>query len=810
VDAESIAATAKPSSEMPQETLDYFQGDELRTRVFHDKYALRDPNGRVVEHTPLEMWRRMARELASVEVTVEKRREWEEQFYWLLEDFRFIPGGRIMHGAGNHKRVTAMNCYVIPVKDDSIESIFEWMKEAARTYSLGGGVGTDISVLRPRGAPVNNAARSSTGSVSFMELFSLTTGTIGQSGRRGALMITIADNHPDVLDFVKVKRNLDKVRYANISVRVSDAFMRAVDADAPWELGFDSEKAHVRKVVRARDLWNELIKGARDHAEPGLIFWDTIQRWSTSEYNGMNVVTTNPCSEIPLENYGACDLGNLCLSRFVSGEFSPTAEVDWLSLERALRAATRFLDNVLDYNAEKHPLPAQQAASLRSRRIGVGFTGLGDMLIMLGLKYDTEEAVAFVDGLFDRIKNIVYDESVSLAREKGVFPAYDATQHLRGAFLATLSPQVLERVRRFGLRNVALLTVPPVGSGAALAGVTSGIEPIFDISYLRRSESLSQSMFTVYHPLVRQYMERAGIDREDALPPSFVTAHQIRADMRVKMQATIQKHIDHSISSTVNLPQDTPPEEVERIYFLAWKLGAKGITVYREGSREGILITDQQTKEISRGSASMSDGSKPQTDVRASPRPRPKVTNGRTERVETPRGRIYVVVNEDELGVCEVFVHSFDVEADACGRLASLALRAGVDPRAVIEQLWRVQSQEVAFDRSGSGTVVRVTTIAQAVALALGRALYGDTFRPDKEFPRAEALPAPEGRVRQEPLRFAPPQATRLAADSETEMAGNGDRLRPLEFVGLCPDCGTSLAHENGCITCRSCGYSKC
>jgi len=1259
VDAETTVATPSPSTELSQETVEYFHGDDLRARVFFDKYALRDATGRAIERTPVEMWRRIAREIASVEITPEKRAEWEEKFYWLLEDFRFIPGGRIMHGAGNRKRVTLLNCYVNPVKDDSIESIFEWMKEAARTYSLGGGVGADISILRPKGAPVNNAARSSTGAVSFMELMSLTTGTIGQSGRRGALMITIADNHPDVLDFVRVKRNLDKVRYANISVRVSDSFMQAVEHDSMWELEFRNEKAAVSKTVRARELWNELIKGARDHAEPGLIFWDTVKHWSTSEYNGMDVVTTNPCSlvgstyvttpsgvrrldqlvrdavldrvnpeviidrraadsiglagvkadalaftgikriyrvettsgytlrgtadhkvkvmnderpdrlhgskgwkrfdelkpgdvlalmdpndpgllnltfrdrspylhldkdwiqprrrdahywlinvpevwdddlayllgyavgdgcycmhsrrrparrldihmhlqdaphvkpvidrvvssclsgrndgptrvpvgagagvalapyplrtqegssrawmsihssaimrmleslglkpavgyeksvpeailtapkeataaflrglfdadgtisrpsdhplvslsstsrklieevqllllqfgifstvttyqakdknrtasgltyvtkageertyrsvrhiyklsiggfpsierfatrigsalprkgemltalrtwhkmplrdvtdvtrvasvvdeginepvydltvvdtksfianglivsnsEIPLEPYGCCCLGNVNLAAFVTDAFAPGAQVDWKHLETALRSATRFLDNVLDYNAEKHPLPEQKVASLKSRRIGVGFTGLGDMLIKLRLKYDTDEAIGFVDKLFDRIKNIVYDESVDLAQEKGVFPAYDAALHLKGMFLTTMQREVLDRIRINGIRNVALLTVPPVGSGAALAGVTSGIEPIFDVSYTRRSESLSQETFEVYHPLVREYMGRFGLTCEENLPPFFVTAHQIKADMRVKMQAAIQKHIDHSISSTVNLPRDTPPEEVERIYFLAWKLGAKGITVYREGSREGILITDQQTKENSTRSASMSDGTKPQTGARTSPRPRPKVINGRTERIETPRGRIYVVVNEDELGVCEVFVHSFDVEADACGRLASLALRARVDPRDVIEQLWRVQSKEVAFDRSAGGTVVRVTTIAQGVALALGRALYGDAFRPDKEFPRAEVLPVPEARARQEALRFASadPSTIKIPAQDPTEEAeSNGDRMPPLEFIGICPDCGEALVHENGCATCRSCGYAKC
>src|SRR5207249_3582424 len=514
----------------------------------------------------------------------------------------------------------AHNCYVIPVRDDSIESIFDWMREAARTYSLGGGVGTDLSVLRPRGAPVNNAARSSTGSVSFMELFSLTTGTIGQSGRRGALMITIADSHPDVLDFVKVKRNLTKVRYANISVRVSDAFMRAVESDREFPLGFANEHAEVSRMIRARDLWSELIKGARDYAEPGLIFWDQIKYWSTSEYNGM-----------------------------------------------------------------------------------------GDMLIKLGLKYDTDEAVGFVDQLFERIKNVVYDESVNLACEKGVFPAYDADKHLAGRFVATLQPPVLERIRRHGLRNVALLTVPPVGSGAALAGVTSGIEPIFDRAYVRRSESLSQETFKVYHPLVREYMARFEVEREEDLPLFFVTAHQIKPEMRVKMQAAIQKHIDHSISSTVNLPRDATLEDVKRVYLLAWKLGAKGITVYREPSREGILITEEQAAAQSAVTAPIMEERRA-----ATPRPRPKVTVGRTERVETPRGRIYVVVNEDEWGVCEVFVHSLDVEAEGVGRLASLALRGGIDPRGVSAPPWPVPRQEGAFDRSSSGTVVRVTTIAQA------------------------------------------------------------------------------------------------
>ena len=724
------------------------------------------------------------------------------------------------------------NCYVIPIKDDSIEAIFQWMKEAARTYSLGGGVGGDISVLRPAGAPVNNAARTSTGSISFMELMSLTTGTIGQSGRRGALMITIADHHPDVLEFTKIKRNLNRVRYANISVRITDAFMRAVEADEPWGLYYESDRVNVHRTVRARDIWSELIRGARDFAEPGVIFWDTIRRWSTSEYNGMNVTTTNPCSEIPLEPYGACCLGNLNLAAFVSDAFTPQAQVDWPRLDQALRLATRFLDNILDYNADKHPLLEQREASLYSRRIGVGFTGLGDMLCMLRLKYDTDEAITFVDRLFDRAKNTVYDESVNLAREKGVFPGYDRDQHLRGRFLQTLDPDVLARVKAHGLRNVALLTVPPVGSGASLAGTTSGIEPIFDLGYTRRSESLSQETFTVHHPLVRVYMERFGIASEDGLPDYFVTAHEIQPEMRVRMQATIQQHIDHSISSTVNCPAGTAEADVARIYFQAWKLGCKGITVYRADSRENILTAGTARSMQAAGTAAEGAAAKapdvkpsplpsplpapqspavPSVSARRTMRPRPKVTIGRTERIETPRGRIYVTVNEDSEGMCEVFVQSLDVEADAIGRMVSLALRTGADPRDAIEQLWRVQSREVAIDRSADGTIVRVTTVAQGVALALGRTLYGPGFRPDLVYPKADRLPEPRvtnGHTMAPPAADVEPPA---AAEGAEEAAVSVDLQQPLlTFAGVCPDCGSSLIYENGCSSCRSCGYSRC
>ena len=529
-----------------------------------------------------------------------------------------------------------------------------------------------------------------------------------------------------------------------------------------------------------------------------------------------NGIVTGNCAEIPLEGYGDCCLGNINLSKFVEEEFTERARVNWVAIEKAARYGVRFLDNVLDYNADKHPLKAQTEASMISRRIGLGFTGLGDMLVQMRLKYDTDEAIQFVDNLFEKIKNFSYDESVNIGLEKGVFKNFDREKHMRSPFIQRLHPQVQERIRQNGLRNVAVLTVPPVGSGASLAGTTSGVEPIFDLVYTRRSESLSQEYFKVYHPLVGHYMSNFGLKEESELPNFFVTSHQIGAEKRVLMQATIQKHIDHAISSTVNLPREATEEDVSKIYFNAWKMGCKGITVYREGSREGVLITDAETKAKAQGSNTAVQ----QQDSPAAlplPRQRPKVTEGRTERVETPRGPIYVTINEDEFGLCEIFVKSLDAEAEVTGRLASLLLRAGVDPREIMEQLWRVRSREVAFDRSSDGTNVMVTTVAQGVALVIGRYLYGEAFNPKNVYPRASTLPEPPVKPsKQLKLKFSgqsPPADPEAPAQESADRAGtmaNKEFRLMKEFAGICPDCGEVMVQEGGCASCKHCGYTKC
>ena len=729
----------------------------MRARVFYEKYALRDASGRQIEKRPEDMWRRVAKELASPEKEDDKRKEWASKFYWLLEDYRFVPGGRVLFGAGQIRKSTLLNCYFFRIREDSIEAIFEWCKEAARTYSFGGGVGTDISVLRPRGAPVNNSAIYSSGAVSFMELLSTTTGTIGQAGRRGALMITIRVDHPDVMEFISVKKDLKKVNYANISVKISDDFMKAVETDGDFELHFKNEKVEVNKTVRARDVWKSLVKGAWQSAEPGVLFWDTIKRESTTEYNGMEVQGVNPCSEQTLESYGCCCLGSVNLSAFVKEPFTERASIDWDGLTRATQYGVRFLDNVLDYNAERHPLPQQKDASLHSRRVGVGITGLGDMLIKLGLKYDEDSTIEFVDHLFERIKNVIYDYSTDLAKEKGSFPAFDAEKHLAQPFIAKLDDKVKEKIRAQGIRNAAITTIPPVGSGSILAGTSSGVEPVFALFYTRRSKSLSEGEFKVFHPLVKEYMGATGARDEKELPSYFVTSHQIRPEMRVKMQATIQKHIDTAISSTVNLPEDITPEEVEKIYLLAWKMGCKGITVYREGSREGILETEKLVKKVE----------SPQEEFE-----RPKMMEGRTLKLRLPQGGIYVTANTDNGVLKEVFVTlgksggDEKADAEALGRLISLYLQHGGDIKNVVSTLKGIKGKYVSWDE---GT--QLQSIPDAIAKAL------------------ELL-----------------TLNHVVKESGFPTEGN-----PKSPGGTCPDCHeNTLVFENGCYHCGSCGYSKC
>lgn len=579
------AATREELTEAEDQALQraqaWFGGDSLRAEVFLRRYALRDLQGRLREFTPEQMWDRVAGFVARAE---EDRPTWRARFRELLEGFGFVPAGRILFGAGNPRRVTLFNCYYVPIREDSIAGITRWMVEAARTYAAGGGVGTNVDVLRPRGASTASAGLVASGPVSFMEVFSALTGVMGSvEGRRGALMMTLRVDHPDVLEFVRAKSDPQRTRiqHANVSLRVPDRFFAALDADADLRLWFRTPRELVERRVPARRVWEAVVEAAWASAEPGLLFWDTVVRESTAQYGGLEVEGVNVCGEVPMEAYGACNLGSVNLGAFVREPFGPRARMDWSALEEAVQLAVRFLDDVVTVGAPRHPLRAQREASERSRRVGLGVMGLADALAMLGVAYGSEESVRWVEECFRRVRDSAYAASVELAKEKGTFPVFDAAKHERSPFVQRLPAELRRAIRRWGLRNAALLAVAPTGSISLLAGASSGIEPIFGLRYTRL---VAGQRLPAQHPLLALYRRHTG--RED---PDWPTAHRIDPLRRVRLQAAAQRYVDQSISSTVNLPASAGPEVVEAVYRTAWEMGCKGITVFREGSRAAIL-----------------------------------------------------------------------------------------------------------------------------------------------------------------------------------------------------------------------------
>ena len=661
----------------------YYGDNDLAIDVLRSKYLAPGETG------PLQMWDRIAKAMASVE---EDEEHWYERFFSLLLDFKFIPGGRVMHGAGREearRKPTLSNCYVIPIEEDSLDGIYRCLRESAMVYRTGGGVGTDLSILRPKGAPVNATVDQSPGCTAFMNLLSESTNAVSQAGRRGALMLTLRVDHPDVEDFISIKSDAKrmKVQYANVSVLITDEFMEAVLEDTDFDLGWDGK---VYRTVRARELWNKIITSAHASAEPGIIFWDTMREYHNVEYANP-LTSTNPCGEQPLASYTACNLGNLNLVAFVdeSGTF------DYEDLAESTKVASRFLDDVIDYNMDNHAFPKVAEAVASDRRVGLGITGLADALVLMNLRYDSDEALDVVEKIMQTICYFSYETSIDLAREKGAFPLYDWEGVSQSKFIQSLPKGIQDRIRKYGLRNSTLITVPPVGTGSIVAQTTSGIEPIFCTSYRRRVKQHDGETFReykVYHPLIKRLF-----DDDDDLPEQVVTAHEIDPYFRVKMQGVIQRYTDSSISSTINLAEDVSAETVADIYITAYKEGLKGVTVYREGSRQGILQTDDASADTASASASQGGAASRESETADAeggrPRRRPTVTHGVTERIRTGEGNIYVTINEDEQGLCEVFSTigkaggNAAAQSEAISRLISLALRSSIDPHAIVKML---------------------------------------------------------------------------------------------------------------------------
>lgn len=525
----------------------------------------------------------------------------------LIRQKKFLFAGRILANRGLYKdglKVTYSNCYVLEPPKDNLEDIFDTAKKLARTFSYGGGVGIDISKLRPRGAKVNNSAKNTTGAVSFMELYSMTTGLIGQRGRRGALMISMEVSHPDIEDFIDIKTDLTKITKANISVRINDEFMKAVENNETYRCEFivEGNNEHVIKEVDAKKLFMKLCKNNWDYAEPGILFWDNIKKHHLmSEDKEFAYSGVNPCAEEPLPSGGSCLLGSINLAEFVIQPFGTSATFDSNKFKACVRESVIALNQVLDEGLDLHPLQEQKISVDKYRQIGLGVMGIGDMLIKMNMRYGSDKSIDLCKFIARTMLNEAVKQSSLLAKEYGPFKEYKKEAILKSKFFNdNIDDDIKELVKLYGLRNSQLLTIPPTGSISTMLGISGGIEPIFNISYIRKTESLHDEdvYYKVYTPIVKEYMDLKNITDEKDLPDIFVTAMNLDYEDRIKMQQAWQQYIDASISSTINLPYETTVEDVYEIYIKAWKHSLKGITIFRDGcKRSGVLINEKPKDE---------------------------------------------------------------------------------------------------------------------------------------------------------------------------------------------------------------------
>ena len=609
-------------------TLEYFRGDELATNVWMTKYALRNKSGDFMEETPNDMHERLAKEFARIESKFESNSLSYKEIYELFKDFKYIvPQGSPMYGVGNdYVNASLSNCVVVASPGDNVSSIIDSGKELANLFKRRCGVGLDISNLRPENAPVNNAAGTTTGAWSFADFYSYVCRMIGQNGRRGALMISIDVRHPDVEQFVTMKHDLTKVTGANVSVKITDEFMKAVEADDDYVLRYPingNRTPAFTKIIKARDLWEKIIESATHTAEPGLLMWDNITKTLPADAyrdEGFQTLTTNPCGEIPLSAYDSCRLISINLKSFVENPFTEKAEFNFKLFKKIVKKAMRLSDDLVELEIEKLNKIMESCdtddekelwnnllrACTKGRRTGLGTHGLADAIACLNHAYDSPRALRVIDQIYESLKINAYTESVQLAQERGAFPVFDWDTEQNNSYISNLPNFLRDKISRFGRRNISILTNAPTGSVSIMSQTSSGLEPVFRNWYIRRRKlSHNEGALTadfvdelgdrwteykVYHHNVEEFMRQV---ETQTIPGFFVTSDQIDWDNRIDVQATIQKHIDHSISSTINLPKGTKPGVVGDLYKKAWEKGLKGVTVYVDGSRTGVLVTEK-------------------------------------------------------------------------------------------------------------------------------------------------------------------------------------------------------------------------
>ena len=777
----------------------------IREQVFLDRYSLKDEKGKPVEKTPEAMWKRVAAGVAAVEKKAD-RKYWEKKFSEAMNDFKLVPGGRILSGAGTGYKVTFYNCFVIPSPKDSRDGILDTLKQMVEIMARGGGVGINLSSLRPRGARVRKVNGFSSGPCNWAELFSVATKDIIQQGgtRRGALMLMLWDWHPDIEEFITVKRDLSRINGANLSVCVSDKFMEAVKKDADWDLVFPDiadreydtkwdgyldnwlklgKKVKVHKTVKARKIWDLISEAAWASAEPGLVFMERYNKWNNNWYfNNINCV--NPCGEEGLPAWGVCNLTSINLSALVRD-----GKIDYQELAEIAQVGVRFQDDIIDADSYVFP-QIEETQKNGERRIGLGTMGLGDALIKMKIRYGSPLSIRVIDKIYSTIRNAAYEASVEIAKEKGSFPKFDAKKYLKGYFIKQLPEAIKAKIKKWGIRNSVLLQQAPTGSTSLLAGVTSGIEPVYEFSFIRRDRLGEHRLF---HPLFDQWKKEHP---NDPIPDYFVSANDLIPEDHVKVQAAIQKYVDASISKTVNAPNSHTVEDVRKLYRMAYELGCKGITYMRDGSRPGVLerVTDKkaETSVTAPDSNSIIGNGKHTPEIT----PRPMVVKGATYQIDTPVGAAFVTINTDMANEpLEIFINvgkaGSDVTAmaEAVGRLASLTLRIQSSVPAS-ERAKQIFNQLIGIGGSkslGFGDK-RVRSLPDAVAKILAMHF-------DYKIKNGNGLTHKEVIAEQQPLAVLTQQALPVEKS---------------EF-DLCPSCGeAALAYEEGCKKCYSCGYSEC
>ena len=743
----------------------------IAQQIWDMKYRLKEADGTEIDRTVEDTWRRIAKDLAHVET---EPKHWEEKFYEALEGFKFLPAGRITAGAGAGRQVTLFNCFVMGTVPDDMGGIFEMLKEAALTMQQGGGIGYDFSTIRPKGALVRGVAADASGPLSFMDVWDAMCRTIMSAGsRRGAMMATLRCDHPDIEDFITAKSDSARLRMFNMSVLITDPFMEAVKEDADWDLVFEDEKF---KTVSARDLWDKIMQATYDYAEPGVIFIDRINKANNLHYCE-TIAATNPCGEQPLPPYGACLLGSINLARLVVDPFERAAKLDKALLQNLVATAVRMMDNTVD--ASKFPLASQAREAKNKRRIGLGVTGLADALLMVGVRYGSKEAVRLTESWLHQVARAAYLASVDLAKEKGAFPLFDAEPFLSSGTMRDMDNDVRDAIKAHGIRNALLTSIAPTGTISLYAGnVSSGIEPVFAYFYNRKvlQKDGSRTEEEVIDYAVQMWRDKFG-DKE--LPEYFVNAQTLLPADHVRMQAAAQKWVDSSISKTINCPEDIDFETFKNVYLDAYETGCKGCTTYRPNAVTGSVLSvsekSEDTPEVDKGA-----------DVfyMSEPLDRPQSLEGRTYKLKWPDSEhaIYLTVNDVILNghrrPFEVFINSKNMEhfawTVALTRMISAVFRRGGDVSFVVEELKAV------FDPRG-GAWIKGKYIPSILA-AIGGAV--ETHMINTGFIDGEGLG----------LKHDPKESIFAVAVGKP-----------------CTVCGQyEIRMVEGCMTCASCGFSKC